>query len=262
MPSEAATTAATMLFFIEVSFFSPYPVVTMIERSFVRIKSGLVHVAACGAGRPILLLHQTPRSWDEYREVLPLLGARYRAIAMDTVGFGDSQPLPDGHGFHRSLGGGRARGAGGTRPRPRRRRRPSHGRSHRRRDGGVAARARRGAGPVGLPLRRCSATGEGARQAGDRRGRGACRWPASPGTVGEAAALLSGGPRRSSRALHRRCIEGGAARCRRPSRRRPLRDGAAPAAGALPDPGDRAHGRSARPSARARPSPPASPAAN
>ena len=68
----------------------------MIERSFVRIKSGLVHVAACGAGRPILLLHQTPRSWDEYREVLPLLGARYRAIAMDTVGFGDSQPLPEG----------------------------------------------------------------------------------------------------------------------------------------------------------------------
>jgi pimeloyl-ACP methyl ester carboxylesterase len=85
-----------MLFFIEVSFFSPYPVVTMIERSFVRIKSGLVHVAACGAGRPILLLHQTPRSWDEYREVLPLLGARYRAIAMDTVGFGDSEPLPAG----------------------------------------------------------------------------------------------------------------------------------------------------------------------
>ena len=68
----------------------------MIERSFVRIKSGLVHVAACGAGRPILLLHQTPRSWDEFREVLPLLGARYRAIAMDTVGFGDSEPLPAG----------------------------------------------------------------------------------------------------------------------------------------------------------------------
>src|SRR6266478_3495944 len=71
MPREAATTAATMLFFIAVSFSSPYPVVTMIERSFVRIKSGLVHVAACGAGRPVLLLHQTPRSWDEYREALP-----------------------------------------------------------------------------------------------------------------------------------------------------------------------------------------------
>src|SRR5260370_12057087 len=68
----------------------------MIERSFVSISSGLVHVAACGAGRPILLLHQTPRSWDEFREVLPLLGGKYRAIAIDTVGFGDSQPLPAG----------------------------------------------------------------------------------------------------------------------------------------------------------------------
>lgn len=68
----------------------------MIERSFVSISSGRVHLASCGSGRPILLLHQTPRSWDEYRDVLPLLGGKYRAIAMDTVGFGDSHPLPDG----------------------------------------------------------------------------------------------------------------------------------------------------------------------
>lgn len=67
-----------------------------IERSFVPISAGLAHVAICGRGRPILLLHQTPRSWDEYREVLPLLGGKYRAIAMDTMGFGDSQPLPAG----------------------------------------------------------------------------------------------------------------------------------------------------------------------
>jgi pimeloyl-ACP methyl ester carboxylesterase len=67
-----------------------------IERTFVRIPSGRVHVAACGSGRPVLLLHQTPRSWDEYREVLRLLGVGWRAIAMDTMGFGDSDPLPDG----------------------------------------------------------------------------------------------------------------------------------------------------------------------
>jgi len=70
-----------MLCFIEVSFFSPYPVVTMIERSFVRIKSGLVHVAACGAGRPILLLHQTPRSWDEYRDVMKTVDSAAERIA-------------------------------------------------------------------------------------------------------------------------------------------------------------------------------------
>lgn len=65
-----------------------------IERSFISIASGRVHLAAAGSGPPVLLLHQTPRSWDEYREVLPLLGRHYRAIAMDTMGFGDSDPLP------------------------------------------------------------------------------------------------------------------------------------------------------------------------
>ena len=74
-----------------------FPVMTpTIERSFVPLGSGRVHVAACGRGRPVLLLHQTPRSWDEYRDVLPLLASKYRAIAMDTAGFGDSDPLPSG----------------------------------------------------------------------------------------------------------------------------------------------------------------------
>lgn len=51
---------------------------------------GQIHIAECGSGSPVLLLHQTPRSWTEYRHVLPLLGARFHAIAMDTVGFGSS----------------------------------------------------------------------------------------------------------------------------------------------------------------------------
>jgi pimeloyl-ACP methyl ester carboxylesterase len=67
-----------------------------IERAFIATPSGRIHIAASGAGAPVLLLHQTPRSWDEYRDVLPLLGRHYRAIAMDTVGYGDSDPLADG----------------------------------------------------------------------------------------------------------------------------------------------------------------------
>ncbi|MDX6741071.1 alpha/beta fold hydrolase [Actinocorallia sp. A-T 12471] len=59
-------------------------------RAYAATPHGLVHYAEQGAGDPVLLLHQTPRSWDEYRDVLPLLGARYRAIAMDTLGFGAS----------------------------------------------------------------------------------------------------------------------------------------------------------------------------
>lgn len=67
-----------------------------LTRRFVELSHGAVHVAEVGDGRPVILLHQTPRSWDEYRDVLPLLGRTRRAIAMDTVGFGDSAPLPDG----------------------------------------------------------------------------------------------------------------------------------------------------------------------
>lgn len=63
-----------------------------IRRAFADLSVGQVHYAACGdaAAPAVLLLHQSPRSWREYREVLPLLGRRWRAIAMDTVGFGDS----------------------------------------------------------------------------------------------------------------------------------------------------------------------------
>jgi pimeloyl-ACP methyl ester carboxylesterase len=61
-----------------------------VSRSFVSVPAGTIHVAQSGAGRPVLLLHQTPRSWDEYRDVLPILGERFRAIAMDTIGYGDS----------------------------------------------------------------------------------------------------------------------------------------------------------------------------
>jgi len=71
--------------------------VSAVRRSFVAIEGGHIHYAEAGAGNPVLLLHQTPRSWDEYRDVLPLLGARCRAIAMDTIGFGDSSK-PGGPG--------------------------------------------------------------------------------------------------------------------------------------------------------------------
>src|SRR5574337_1280553 len=65
---------------------------TAIRRAYADLREGQVHYAACGApdAPAVLLLHQTPRSWAEYAGVLPLLGQRWRAIAPDTVGFGDS----------------------------------------------------------------------------------------------------------------------------------------------------------------------------
>ena len=72
---------------------------TPIRRAFADLSIGQVHYAESGkAGESgadaILLLHQSPRSWLEYRDVLPRLGLRCRAIAMDTAGFGDSAPVP------------------------------------------------------------------------------------------------------------------------------------------------------------------------
>ena len=61
-----------------------------VYRNFVDTPEGQIHYASAGKGKPVLFLHQTPRSWDEYRDVLPLVGTRFRAIAMDTLGFGDS----------------------------------------------------------------------------------------------------------------------------------------------------------------------------
>ena len=69
----------------------------MITRRFIDVPAGTLHCAIAGSGRPVLLLHQTPRSWDEYRDVLPLLGRHFQAIAIDTIGYGDSSKPPLGN---------------------------------------------------------------------------------------------------------------------------------------------------------------------
>lgn len=59
---------------------------------------GQVHCIDVGAGAatPLLLLHQTPRSVDEFAEVLPLLARHRRVIALDTPSYGCSDRVP-GH---------------------------------------------------------------------------------------------------------------------------------------------------------------------
>ena len=61
-----------------------------VRRSFVSVPAGTIHIAEAGEGKAVVLFHQTPRSWDEFRDVVPLLGESFRAIAIDTIGFGDS----------------------------------------------------------------------------------------------------------------------------------------------------------------------------
>ena len=52
---------------------------------------GQIHYAAAGGGEPVLLLHQTPRSWEEFRTIMEhLASADLLAIATDLPGMGAS----------------------------------------------------------------------------------------------------------------------------------------------------------------------------
>jgi len=65
-----------------------------VHRRFLDTSDGQIHYVTAGVGRPVLLLHQTPRSWDEYRDVIPILAKERRVIAMDTIGYGESYKPP------------------------------------------------------------------------------------------------------------------------------------------------------------------------
>jgi pimeloyl-ACP methyl ester carboxylesterase len=64
------------------------------RRGYATTSVGQLHFREAGAGEPLVLLHHSTRSSDVWREVAPCLAARFRVIALDTPGFGNSPP-PD-----------------------------------------------------------------------------------------------------------------------------------------------------------------------
>jgi pimeloyl-ACP methyl ester carboxylesterase len=68
----------------------------MMRRHLCDSRLGQVHCVEAGArsSTPLLLLHQTPRSVDEFAEVMPLLAAEHHVVAMDTPGYGCSDRVP------------------------------------------------------------------------------------------------------------------------------------------------------------------------
>ncbi len=66
------------------------------KRGYADTPRGQIHYTIAGAGETLLLLHQTPRSGTAFARMLPLLAKRFRCIAADTLGFGNSDPLPRG----------------------------------------------------------------------------------------------------------------------------------------------------------------------
>ena len=61
-----------------------------IKRAFLNTEDGQILYRIGGKGEPLLLLHMTPRSSDEFRELMPLLAQDRQVIAMDLMGLGDS----------------------------------------------------------------------------------------------------------------------------------------------------------------------------
>lgn len=68
-----------------------------VQRGYCDSTLGQLHFCQAGQGHPLLLLHQTPRSMDEFADVIPGLSVRNRVIAMDMVGFGMSPTVAEQH---------------------------------------------------------------------------------------------------------------------------------------------------------------------
>jgi pimeloyl-ACP methyl ester carboxylesterase len=69
---------------------------TKVKRAFADTPSGQIHYRTAGSGDVVLMLHQTPRSSDEFLDVIPIFARKFRVVAMDTIGYGDSyKPLAE-----------------------------------------------------------------------------------------------------------------------------------------------------------------------
>ena len=67
-----------------------------IQHSFVETRGFRTHVAQCGEGPPLFLLHGWPEFWATWEPMFERLADRYRLVAPDFRGFGESgTPLPD-----------------------------------------------------------------------------------------------------------------------------------------------------------------------
>ena len=63
---------------------------TDIVSHYADIGEGLVHYLSAGEGEPVVLLHGIPQTSHEWRHVMPLLSDRFRLIAPDLRGLGDT----------------------------------------------------------------------------------------------------------------------------------------------------------------------------
>jgi pimeloyl-ACP methyl ester carboxylesterase len=68
--------------------------VTTIEKGYLDAAPGQVHYRAAGSGPPLVLFHQTATSGRMWTPIMVRLADRFRCLALDTPGFGLSDPPP------------------------------------------------------------------------------------------------------------------------------------------------------------------------
>lgn len=60
------------------------------KRAYVDTPEGQIYYRTEGNGEPVLFLHKASLSSDEFMELIPLVSKKYRAIAIDALGCGNS----------------------------------------------------------------------------------------------------------------------------------------------------------------------------
>src|SRR5262245_12632600 len=61
-----------------------------LEHGFANLGDVTIHYVTAGRGPPIVLIHGWPQTWYMWRDIMPGLAHRYRVIAPDLRGFGES----------------------------------------------------------------------------------------------------------------------------------------------------------------------------
>jgi pimeloyl-ACP methyl ester carboxylesterase len=64
---------------------------------FAEVNGTRLHYVAGGRGAPLVLLPGWPRTWYQFHKVMPLLARRYRVIAVDLRGMGESDKPAAGY---------------------------------------------------------------------------------------------------------------------------------------------------------------------
>jgi pimeloyl-ACP methyl ester carboxylesterase len=62
----------------------------LLRHEHVTVRGTRIHYVSAGEGHPVLLLHGFPQFWYCWRHVIPVLSQRYRVIAPDLKGYGES----------------------------------------------------------------------------------------------------------------------------------------------------------------------------